>query len=260
MTLPRLFDTHCHLNLGALAEAPDTHWEEARRAGVDRAVLVGIDLATSEALVEFVAGRSDLRCTVGIHPNDVSSTGSGDMDGIRRLADRDGVVGIGETGVDRYWKRSSEDDQRRFLIWHTELALERDLALVLHIRDGFELAAEVLAPYASARPRGILHCFTGGPEALEPFLDWGFYVSFSGVLTYPKAPLVREAARLVPADRVVIETDAPFLAPQPVRGRTNTPAYLVHTAQCLADVRGWSFVETARVTTENACRAFGLAE
>lgn len=261
MTEPaRLFDTHCHLNLGALGEAPDVHWNEARRAGVDRAVLVGIDVATSESLVDFVRSRPDLRCSVGIHPNDVGDASGDSMDLIRRLAQCDGVVGVGETGVDRHWKRSTEADQRRFLEWHTELALERDLTLILHIRDAFDLAAEVLAPYASASPRAILHCFTGGPKELDPFLGWGFYVSFSGILTYPKAPDVREAARIVPEDRLVIETDAPYLAPQPVRGKTNTPAYLIHTATTLAAVRGWTFEETARITTRNALRAFSLSE
>ena len=253
-----LFDTHCHLTLGELGEAPDAFWDNARHAGVERAVLVGIDAASSESLVDFVQCRGDLWCTVGIHPNDTENATDADFDLVASLAGADRVVGIGETGIDLYWKRSPVETQQRFLTQHAELALAHDLALILHLRDGFGPAKETLAPFAGRGLRAIVHCFTGGPDDLEPFVEWGYYISFSGILTYPKAQPLRDAAKLVPAAQLLIETDAPYLAPVPKRGERNEPAYLVHTARTLAEVRGVGFDEIAALTTANAHRAFAL--
>jgi TatD DNase family protein len=253
-----LFDTHCHLNLGALADAPDAYWDAARRAGVAEAVLVGIDAASSESLVDFVGCREELHCAVGIHPNATEKATDADIETVRSLSTQEKVVAIGETGVDLYWKDAALTTQQRSLERHTALALERDLALVLHIRDAFPEAVEVLRGFSDRQPRGIVHCFTGGPNELEPFLEWGYFISFSGIVTYKSADSLREAARLVPDDRLLIETDAPYLAPAPKRGETNEPAFLVHTAKTLATVRGVSYERLAEITTTNARAVFGL--
>jgi TatD DNase family protein len=258
---PPLVDTHCHLYLGELAHDVDGSWARARASGVVAAVVPAVDGASSRAVVELVAARERLFAAVGVHPNESANCGESDFAAIAALA-RAGrsnkVVAIGETGLDLYRDRASLDVQRASLARHAELALECDLPLVLHVRAAFAPAAEALEPFARRGLRAVLHCFDGGAGDLRPFVEWGFFVSFSGLLTFPKRDDLREAARAAPLDRLVVETDAPFLAPVPQRGRPNEPAFVAHTARRLAETRGLAFEEMAAVTTANAARLFRL--
>ncbi len=260
MDRPELFDTHCHLDLGELGLQSDAAWERARAAGVVQAVVPAIDAASARRIVALVEPRPGLFAAVGIHPNETAAAASGDFVAIESAARARKVVAIGETGLDCYRDRSSLDVQRESLLRHAELALARDLPLVLHVRQAFAPAAETLRPFAERGGRAVMHCFDGGPADLHPFLEWGFYVSFSGIVTYAKRDDLRRAAREVPLERLLVETDAPFLAPVPVRGRMNEPVFVLHTARKLAEVRGITLEELAAATTSNARSLFRLAE
>jgi TatD DNase family protein len=168
------------------------------------------------------------------------------------------VVAIGESGLDTYWDRAPLELQRDYLERHVALAFERELPLILHLRDTYPLAAEVLAPHAAAGLRGIIHCFAGAGHEADPFIDWGWPISFSGILTYPQADNVRQAARRTPLDQCLVETDSPWLTPRGFGKRPNEPAFVVATARRLAEEKGVTLEALARRTTENARRVFGL--
>lgn len=253
-----LVDTHCHLTLGELEAQADAAWGRARAAGVVQAVVPAVDGATSAAIARFVATRPDLYGAVGVHPNETAAAAPDWSEQIEALLGAPKIVALGETGLDCYRDRAALDVQRASLVRHCELALARDLPVILHVRQAFAPAAETLAPFAAQGLRAVMHCFDGGPAELHPFVEWGFYVSFSGILTYPKRDDLRAAAREVPAAQLLVETDAPFLAPVPRRGLTNEPAFVRHTALKLAEVRGVPFDELAAATTANARRLFGL--
>jgi len=253
-----LIDTHCHLTLGELEHQSDEAWSRAREAGVAQAVVVGIDRATSQRVADHVRDRDGLFGTVGIHPNSTREVQPGDFEEIRRLGAEPKVVALGETGMDLYRRHSDAQTQRLSLLRHAELALEVDLPLVLHIRDAYREAAEALESFAGRGGRAVVHCFTGGPDDLQPYVEWGFCISFSGVVTFPSAPLVQQAACQVPIGQCLVETDAPWLAPAPHRGKTNEPAFVVHTARHLAELHRVSFEEMSAATTANARRLFRL--
>ncbi len=253
-----LIDSHCHLTYDALAADPDGAWQRAREAGVEAAIVIGIDAATSPRVLEFVAGYPDLFAAVGIHPNEVGLAGSNDMARIAELASDPNVVAIGESGLDSYWDRAPLDRQRGFLEEHVELALELDKPLILHIRDQYPLAAEMLAPHAESGLRGVIHCFAGEGHEADPFIAWGWPISFSGILTFPQANNVREAARRTPLDQCLIETDAPWLTPRGHGKGPNEPAFVATTAARLAEVKEISLERLAEATTANARRVFGL--
>jgi len=251
-----LVDTHCHLTYDALAADPHGAWQRAREAGVDAAVVVAIDAATAPTVLEFVEGYDELCATVGIHPNHVAEAGPGDMARIAALAEHPKVVAIGESGLDTYWDKAPLEMQRDYLERHVELAMERDLPLILHLRDTYPLAAELLAAPARAGLRGVIHCFAGTAEEADPFIEWGWPISFSGILTYPRAETVRQAAERTPLAQCLVETDAPWLTPRGAGRRANEPAFVVATARRLAEIKGVGFDELSRRVSENAYRLF----
>ncbi|HVS65442.1 MAG TPA: TatD family hydrolase [Thermoanaerobaculia bacterium] len=255
---PQLVDTHTHLLFGELGKDPDRYRQRAAEAGVGTLILIGIDPASSLAAAEYAAQQTGVYCAVGVHPNETAKVGADALDEIAPLLERPEVVAIGESGLDAYWDDAPATTQELWLERHVELALERDLPLVLHIRDAYPRAAELLAGPARRGLRGVIHCFGGAEHEVDPFLDWGWPISFSGILTYPEAENVRGAARRTPLDLCLVETDAPWLTPAAERGRSNEPAFVVHTARELARVKGVSFEEIAEATTANAQRVFGL--
>ncbi|MSR74918.1 MAG: TatD family deoxyribonuclease [Planctomycetes bacterium] len=256
--MEKLFDTHCHLTLGELAPDGTAAWERARADGVTEALVVGIDAATSTAVLAFVHAHENLWAAVGIHPNDTGAATAADFETIRSLAADSRVRAIGETGLDFYRDTSAAAVQETSLRWHSELALELGKPLVLHIREAYAPTAKVIEPYVSRGLRAVLHCFGGNPQDLHPFLEWGFFISFSGIITYPKGENVRAAAREVPIERCLVETDAPWLAPVPFRGKRNEPAHVVHTARELARVKGLAEADVFRQTTANAHAFLGI--
>lgn len=253
-----VIDTHCHLTLEELGADPDTYWERAQEAGVVAAVVIGIDRDTSSRVVDFVESRDGLFAAVGVHPNSAGAAKPEDLATLRELARHDKVVALGESGLDFYWDTSPRAAQERWLDLHVELAMDCDLPLVLHIRDAYVEAAARLESAASAGLRGIIHCFGGQAEEVDPFVAWGWPISFSGILTYGQADNVRGALLRTPLEQCLVETDSPWLTPSRHRGETNEPAFVVEVVRRLAEVKGIPIEEAAQHTTRNAIRVFDL--
>ncbi len=250
-----LVDTHCHLHL--LDGSADELLAQARSEGVARLVDVGIDLPSSRQAADDAARLAPLSATAGVHPHDASQVSGAVLDELRRLLEREEVVAAGETGLDYYRDRSPRDQQRAAFAAHVRLARELDKALVVHCRDAFEDVVGVLETTGPPQ-RVVFHCFTGDAEQAARVVDAGWLVSFSGTVTFRNAPGQREACAAVPLDRMVLETDSPFLTPHPYRGEPNRPGRVAVTAATVAAVHGVTVEEVARVTSATASHAFRL--
>ena len=248
-----LFDSHCHVYDEAMPGGPAAALDAARAAGVAGMVAIGCDRPTSEASIAVAQANDDVWATVGLHPHHADQG----VDSVADLIAATGVVAVGEAGLDYYYDNSPRDAQRVAFAAQIQLAHQHDLPLVIHTRDAWDDTFDVLE--AEGVPTGtIFHCFTGGPDEAHRCLDLGAHVSFSGIVTFKTATDIHAAARLVPLDRMLVETDAPYLAPVPHRGKTNQPAYVAHTAQYIADLRDVRLAEVASATTRNARAVFRL--
>ena len=247
-----LFDTHCHL--GYEAEDAVVVRARAAAAGVGRLVDVGIDAASTRRARDRARNLADVRWSAGLHPNDASRL-EAEWAEIAAMAAEPDCVAVGETGLDYYRDRTPPDLQKVSFERHLVLAAELGKPVIVHCRDAFDDVFAILG--AHRHVRAVLHCFSGGPEEMRRAQELDLYVSFAGPLTYPKSEALRAAARIASHDRVVVETDAPFLPPQDWRGKRNEPAYVVRTAERLAAERGVSFDAIAATTTANASRLFG---
>ena len=249
-------DTHCHLYWSSFDADRAEVLARARAAGVTRMVVVGTDVATSRAAFELAAREPGLHPTAGIHPHDASAADDAARAAIRELCGRPACVGVGETGLDRFKEWSPLVAQRDAFRWHLELARELGKPVVVHSRDAHADTVEALREVPGVR--GVMHCYTMGPDELAPYLELGFSISFSGVVTFPRNEANRAAARLVPLDRLLVETDAPYLAPQGRRGARNEPAFVALVLEAIARERGVDAAELARATSANAEALFGL--
>jgi TatD DNase family protein len=247
------FDSHCHLHL--FDDVASTV-EAARRSGVDHILAVGIDVASSEA-ERGNAHAHGLWAAAGVHPNSALEWDDAAAAMIARLLDDERVVAVGETGLDFYRDHAPQDRQRAAFRDHIELAKSNDACLVIHTRDSTTAALDELES-AGLPARLIFHCWSGDETELARAVEQGAYVSFAGNTTFKNALELRAAAALVPDDRLLVETDAPFLAPVPHRGRANEPAYVAITGAVVAEVRGSAPADLAALTTSNARRAFGI--
>jgi TatD DNase family protein len=249
-----LVDTHCHLDM---LEDLDGALERMRTAGVARAVTIGVDRASSEWAVRAARTHAEVWATVGLHPHDAKDQSDAVMKMLEHLAStEERVVGVGETGLDYHYDNSSREQQRSVFAEHVALAKRVGKTLVIHSREAWDDTFDILAA-AGPPDRIVFHCFSGGPAEATRALDAGAFLSFAGVVTFKNAGDLREAARVTPLDRIVVETDAPFLTPVPHRGRPNEPAYVAHVADAIAEVKGVPVDEVARATSENAARLFG---
>jgi TatD DNase family protein len=245
-----VIDTHAHLDRD---EAPAI-LERARAAGVDRVIAVATRIAGARDALALAEQHDGVYACLGIHPHNANEPDAHRLDELRELLAHERAVAVGETGLDYFREYAPHDDQRRLFEQQLALAAELGKPAVIHTRDA---DADTLAILLRAHGTVILHCFSS-PALLEPALERGWYVSFAGNVTYPKATELREAARRVPPDRILAETDSPYLAPQPVRGKRNEPANVIHTLATLAEVRGEDAAELARQIDANATAAFGL--
>ncbi len=231
----------------------------ARDAGVRfvAAIGVGRDLASLQAAADIARDHEDVCATAGVHPHDASGADAL-LEPLRKVGARPEVVAIGEMGLDYHYMHSEREVQQA--AFRAQLRIARDLGkpVVLHIRDAHADVMEILTSEGVQEVGGIVHCFSSGPDELQEYLALGLFISFSGIVTFKAAKSVREAARQTPADRLLVETDSPYLAPVPHRGKKNQPAYVVHTAQVLADLREESFDTIASQTTQNAHTIYGL--
>lgn len=253
-----LIDTHCHLDYEPLASSREAVLARAQAAGVRAMLSIGTTVDTSRANIELAHRYPQIFAAVGVHPHEADSVTEADLNTIEELAADPRVVAVGEIGLDAYYKNSSVDGQRRAFEAFLGIARRRNLPVAIHCRDAYEPLLEILRRAASSW-RGVMHCASGTPAFIEEALALGFHVSFSGTVTFPNAKSTRELVGLVPDDRLLIETDAPFLAPQPARGKPNEPAYLAHTAAHLAQLRGITVEALAALTSRNARRLFGLS-
>jgi TatD DNase family protein len=243
-----VIDTHAHLDA---LDDPAGAISRARAAGVNRIVAIGSGLESARVTVELARHEEGVFAAVGIHPHQAADGES--LEELARLVNGR-VVAIGEIGLDFYRDYAPRDDQRRVFADQLRLAAELDKPVIVHSRAADEETAAMLADFTGPV---VLHCFSS-PGLLPTALERGYYVSFAGNVTYPKAADLREAAVQVPAERILAETDCPYLAPQPVRGKTNEPAYVVHTVAALAETRGEDEDELARQIDANAAAVFGL--
>ncbi len=254
-----LIDTHAHLDDSRLRGDWDGVLERARQAGVVQVVAIGTTATDSAAVLDLARRHRGLFAAVGIHPNDAAEASDADWPLVIELAGQPGVVAIGETGLDRYWDRTPFPIQQEWFDRHLELAHRLDLPVVIHCRDCQREMIEQLR--GLGRPiRGVQHSFTGTWDDARAFLDLGLHLSFAGMLTYTNKSLdaLRDVAARVPLDRILVETDSPYLSPHPFRGKTNEPARVALTARRLAEIRGLPPEELARITTENARSLFRL--
>jgi len=254
-----LFDSHAHLDDDRFADDLDNVLLRAREAGVERILTVGTGIPSCEKALALAAAHSDtIIAAAGIDPHHVDAATEADFEDLAALVAQGQVSALGETGLEYHHSTSDRDAQKRVFERQTTMAVEFDLPLVIHCRDAFEDCFAILRRHACERLRGVAHCFTGGVAEAEEFIRLGFAISFSGIVTFPNAGDIRDAAVAVPADRILIETDCPYLAPVPMRGKRNEPAFVKHVAEKIAEIRGIGVETIARVTSENARRLFGL--
>jgi TatD DNase family protein len=247
-------DAHCHLQFEDRGPTPEEAVARAVDAGVERMVCIGTDLATSAEAVRLAGVFSEVWATVGLHPHDASKLGD-EWEGLVELAGADRVVGIGEAGFDLYYRHSEPDAQEEAFRAQVRLARERGLPLVIHSRDAWVETFGVLES-EGVPERTVFHCFTGGPTEAERALAMGCWLSYSGIVSFKTADDLRAAAAVTPAERLMVETDAPFLAPVPHRGRTNEPAFLPAVGAALAAARDEPVEAVAAATRANAMRFF----
>ena len=258
----QLIDSHVHINFDVFQSDLEALQERWREAGVVRLVHSCVEPAEF-ASIQMLANRfPELHFAVGLHPLDAEKWTLETADGIRSLAISDSrVVAIGETGLDFY---KAQDWAQQKMVFEAQLLLahQLDLPVIIHCRDAAVAMRELLEDFwkGIAPVRGVMHCWGGTPEESQWFLDLGFYISLSGVVTFKNATQIQESAKIIPSDRLLIETDCPFLAPVPKRGKRNEPAYVRYVAECLASLRGVSIETIAAQTTENACKLFRLPD
>jgi TatD DNase family protein len=256
-----LIDTHAHLDDSRFANDLPAVLERAQAAGVQRIVTIGIDLATSRESVQLATQYPILASAVGIQPNHVTDAEPGDWEAVVALAESDpAVVAIGETGLDRYWDRSPFALQEEYFRRHLALARRLGKPVIIHCRDAEADTVRVLEDvFAAEGPvAAVMHSFSGDAATAEACIRLGLYISFAGMVTYKNAAALRDIAATIPADRLLVETDSPYLAPVPKRGQRNEPGFVAHTAELLASVRGIDTEDLGRITTGNARRLFGF--
>lgn len=256
-----IIDTHCHLDFADYeGELPDV-LARARAAGLVAMVCIGSgkDVTSARAAVALAGAQPDIWASVGVHPHDAASMTEADWDELDRLAAAPRVVGIGETGLDYHYDHSPRDVQREVFRRFVALSRARRKPVICHIRDAHADAAALLTAEERPAEGGVIHCFTGTAAESKPYLDLGFFLSFSGIATFKTAADIREAISFAPLDRIVVETDAPYLAPIPYRGKRNEPSYVVKTLELVAGLKGVPFEQAAEATTANARRLFTLA-
>ena len=246
-------DSHCHVHDERIPDGTATAVAAAAEVGVTTLISVGCDRATSIAAIAASRAHDGVHATVGLHPHDAVNG----VDTIVDLFDTEGIVAVGECGLDYFYDHSPRETQQRVFAEQIAIANDRDLPLVIHSRDAWDDTFAVLAE-AGVPARTIFHCFTGGPDEARRALDIGALLSFSGIVTFKGAPEVQAAAVLCPLGSMLVETDSPYLAPVPHRGRPNHPAWVAHVGQHIADLRDIDVAEVAAATTANARRIFAL--
>jgi len=251
-----LIDSHAHLDMKVSNSDRDEIIKRALSAGVRYIITIGIDVESSLKGITLAEHYPSVFATVGIHPHNADNASKGDLERMHLLTTQKKVVAIGEIGLDFYHNRSSRKAQIALLKQQLEMALSLDLPVVIHDREAHGEIQKIVSSFYGLK--GVIHCFSGDYHLAQAFIDMGYYISIPGTVTYKNAVQVQDVASRIPFDKLFLETDAPFLAPAPCRGRRNEPSLIVHTAQKIAMLRGVSLEEVARQTGKNVCRLFGI--
>lgn len=252
-----LIDTHCHLDFPDFAPEQAEIVKRAEARGVMRMITISTHLSRVDHIKNVSEKFENVYFTVGTHPNHSHEEEEPTVDRIVALSDHPKCIGLGEAGLDYHYDKAPREVSRRVFLTHIEAARQTQLPLVIHTRDADDDCAEILKEeMGKGTFPALLHCFTSGRALAETAIELGLYISFSGVLTFKNSGELRDIARVLPLSQLLVETDAPFLAPVPHRGKRNEPAFVVDTARVLAEIKGVSETEIARVTTENALRLF----
>jgi TatD DNase family protein len=260
VTQPLLVDSHCHLDFPELSGDAAGVIARARNAGVGHLLTIGTKITQFAGVLAIAERFDNVSCSVGIHPHEAAVEPEMDVEKLASLAQHPKVVAFGETGLDFYYEHSPRLEQERSFRTHIAAARENKLPVIVHTRDADPEMGAILTEEMGKGPfTGVIHCFSSGRELAEQALALGLYISLSGIVTFKKAEALREVVKIVPMDRILVETDSPYLAPVPFRGKTNEPAYVAHTAAAVAEIKGISRDDLARQTTENFFRLFAKA-
>jgi len=252
-----LIDTHAHLEMSEFDKDRDEVIERALKNGIDTIIAVGINLEDSEKAISLAKRHDAVYATVGVHPHDAKSINTATYDSLKKLAAREKVVAYGEIGLDFFRDRSPRDVQINRFEEQLYLAAELNLPVVIHNRDAHRETFEILKKH-KGNLRGVLHCFSGDYEMAKKYIDLGYYISIPGTITFPNAGKLVEVAEKIPMESLLIETDSPFLAPVPKRGKRNEPAYVAYVAKKVSEIRGLTLEAVGIATTENAGNLFGI--
>lgn len=253
-----LVDSHCHLDFPELANRLDQVLESMMNAKVVAALCIGVSLEGLPSVMALAETHENLFASVGVHPEQ-HECAEPDVETLVRLAGHHRVLGIGETGLDYYWHKDRPEWQRERFRVHIRAAKASHKPLIVHTREAAEDTLRIMREEGAAAVGGVMHCFTETQAVAEDALSQGFYISFSGIVTFKNARQIKEIARSTPLERILVETDAPFLAPVPYRGKVNEPAYVRHVAEEIAALRGMDIADVEKATTENFCRLFNIA-
>lgn len=252
-----MIDSHAHLHMDAFDEDRNDVVNRAKEAGLTALITIGTSLADSERALETAVCYDFVYASVGVHPHEVKDMDVLTIDSLRGLARREKVVAIGEIGLDFYYLHSPKELQFDRFADQLDLSIELNLPVIIHDREAHRETMEFLA-YRKGRLRGVLHCFSGDMEMAVRCVDLGFYISIAGPVTYKKSEMLQTVAEKIPLEAMLVETDAPYLAPQPWRGKRNEPAWVVETARRVAELRGVSLAELEEATEQNTRRLFDL--
>ncbi|MCK9444053.1 MAG: TatD family hydrolase [Tissierellaceae bacterium] len=254
-----LIDSHAHLDDKRFDGDRELLINNLESNGIELVINIGADLQTSIASVSLAEKHENIYATVGIHPHSAKEADQSAMEIFRSFADRDKVVAIGEIGLDFYYDNSPRDLQRKWFKEQLKLAKEVELPVVIHSRDAQQETFDILKEASEdGKLRGVLHCYSGSAEMAAEYVKMGFYISIAGPVTFKNARVVKEVAQSVPLDRLLVETDSPYLTPEPYRGKRNEPIFVKYVAGTIAELRGLSYEELAKATNENTKELFGL--
>ena len=253
-----LIETHVHLNAEQYVNDLDEVIERARENGIEKMVVIGCDRPTIERTMELIDEHEDIYGVIGWHPVDAIDCTDEDLEWIEQLSKHEKIVGIGEMGLDYHWDKSPKDVQKDLFKKQIELAKRVNLPIIIHNREATEDCVAILKEMHAEEIGGIMHAFSGDESVADEIIDMNFYVSLGGPVTFKNAQLPKDIAVHVPIDRLLVETDAPYLTPHPYRGKRNEPAYVKLVAEKIAELRQISYEELARTTSENAKRLFKI--
>lgn len=255
-----LVDSHAHIQGHEYSGETEAVLQRAREAGVERIIVVGGagELSSNNAAIALAESNPNLYATVGMHPHDAKDVRPEELAQLKNLTSHPKVVAVGETGLDYYYNHSPHDVQRKVFTQFIHMAREAELPIVVHEREAARQAAEILRREGANDIRGVIHCFTGDYDAARQYLDLGFFLSFTGIITFKNAAPLRDVVRRVPLERLLVETDSPYLTPVPFRGKRNEPAFVRYVAETVANVKEIFLEDVAQVTTRNVKNLFGI--